>query len=232
MSTVRIPLRSRKYPNLFAIVDEANADLVGQYKWWPLVRTNGKPAYAQAHVTLADGSKKHVLMHRLLMDFPDSPVDHINGNGFDNRRENLRIVMPQQNSWNTGPHEDAFSRYKGVIEVEAGRKWRAVIKVAGKGVSLGTFESEVEAALAYDAASRRFHGEYGYLNFPDLDVLMKRLLSPDALAAAGAAFYSRTTGENEGLWADLPGYVRSIYEDEARDAIGAAIRVTSGDDSP
>src|SRR5207253_3852593 len=95
---------------------------------------------------------------------PSQEVDHRNGDGLDNRRENLRLVAHAQNCRNQRlrPHS---SRFKGVtFNRELGR-WHAAIMVDYRRIHLGTFDSEEEAALAYDEASRELHGEYGRPNF-------------------------------------------------------------------
>ena len=121
----------------------------------------------------------NVGMHRILLNPPRGHVvDHINGNGLDNRRINLRIATPQQNAWN---HPKAkrqtlvSSRYKGVSfrpPQKAARRysnihrlWRAAITVNGKRHILGQFASELEAALVYDQAATEHFGEFARLNF-------------------------------------------------------------------
>jgi hypothetical protein len=87
-------------------------------------------------------------------------VDHINGNGLDNRRCNLRICTPAQNGLNSRPRVDGKSRFKGVFP--HGDRWRA--KVGGR--HLGLFDDEVEAAKARDRLARKLHGKFARLNFP------------------------------------------------------------------
>ena len=106
-------------------------------------------------------------MHRVVAGAPEGLfVDHINHNGLDNRRANLRIVTAKQNSWNTRlGWKQGKSKYKGVGWDENAQKWRASIYIHNKLKHLGRFESEKEAAEAYDAAAKECRGEYAYLNF-------------------------------------------------------------------
>lgn len=109
---------------------------------------------------------RHVQMHRLIMDAPESlEVDHINGNRLDNRRENLRLCTSSQNKCNRGLRRDNTSGYKGVSWHKQRQKWSVRIKTPyGKYLSCGLFEDKREAALAYNKAALNFHGEFAHLN--------------------------------------------------------------------
>jgi len=100
---------------------------------------------------------------------PGMIVDHINRNGLDNRRCNLRIGTIAQNAMNKRGQRNASSRFKGVTWSHHVSKWVASINEGGKRRHLGCFVSEIEAALAYDAAARILHGDWACLNFPDHD---------------------------------------------------------------
>ena len=93
-------------------------------------------------------------------------VDHINHNGLDNRRANLRIATASQNNANSRRGMNrGRSKYKGVWWDEKAGKWRAGIKCQGKCIHLGMFDDEIEAAKAYDRAAGLYHGEFAVLNF-------------------------------------------------------------------
>lgn len=158
MTTVSIPLTQGKE----AIIDPGDLSLVEGRKWSVASRseTHSSRYYAQGFV-----AGRVVLMHRIILDAkPGQIVDHINGDGLDNRRANLRIATPSQNNYNQSMQRHNFWGFKGV---SANRKrWRARIKVNGYVMRLGTFDSPEEAALAYDEAARIHHGEFGRYNFP------------------------------------------------------------------
>lgn len=133
------------------LLDDADLVIVGQYRWRPL--PGQRTTYAQ--------TKKGMLLHRLLL--PDSEeVDHKNGNGLDNRRCNLRAVTRKQNAQNLPKRADSKYRFKGVRR--NGRRWCAYIRVDGIRLHLGQFDSDIEAAAAYNCAAKHHFGEFARLN--------------------------------------------------------------------
>ena len=135
---------------------------------WYRFPTPGRTDYVVGHGRRADGSKETVRLHRMVVGAkPGELVDHINGDGLDNRLENLRICNAQENSRNTKGWRKSSSTFKGVsLHRASGGKWRALIGVGGKSIYLGIFNSEEEAARAYDEAARHHFGEFANLNFP------------------------------------------------------------------
>ena len=105
-------------------------------------------------------------MHRFIMDAPKNCcVDHINHNTLDNRKSNLRIVTHKQNLYNyTKTAKKTSSIYKGVYLHKQSKKWCAQIKVNGNHLSLGLYDSEIKAAVAYNMAARYYFGKYAKLN--------------------------------------------------------------------
>jgi len=106
-------------------------------------------------------------MHRSILNVPDSlVVDHINGNGLDNRKANLRPATRSQNACNIPKYKPSRSKYKGLTWHKARRKWNARIRKNGKTYSLGYFDSQIPAAKAYDTAAKKLHKNFAKLNFP------------------------------------------------------------------
>jgi len=91
-------------------------------------------------------------------------VDHINHDTLDNRKCNLRVVSPSQNQWNRIKRRNGSSRFKGVYRHPQTGRWMARIRCKRQEIYLGLYQSEEDAAKAYDAASRRLHGNYGLVN--------------------------------------------------------------------
>lgn len=152
----------RLWPDGYAKVDPENYDELNKYIWF--VRECKNTSYA---VRIENGF--HIIrMHRQIMNAPKGTlVHHLNNDGKDNRKENLRIVTHRENTVNTKPTGDFTSKYKGVYWNKTGKKWEAGIYHHGKRIYIGRFVDEEEAARAYDAAARKYHGQYAYLNFPE-----------------------------------------------------------------
>ena len=104
-------------------------------------------------------------MHRFLLSPKDNEiVDHINGNGLDNRKSNLRLCTPSQNNQNFRIKKTSKSGYKGVCWHKASKKWRVTIKTVYKQVSGGYFSDKKEAALKYNELASKYFGEFARLN--------------------------------------------------------------------
>lgn len=151
---------------LVALVDDADFESIGKIKWSALA--SGAKIYAAHQWRHPGGEKSAVLMHRLITEACGRlQVDHINGDGLDNRRANLRLCTKAQNAKNRKQRPPA-SGFKGVYRRDDGRgsgkRFRALISVDGQRVNLGAFPSALDAARAYDAAARRLHGEFASLN--------------------------------------------------------------------
>lgn len=142
-----------------AIVDDEDYESLAAVKWRAF-ESKGTVYACRAHSTL---------MHRVLVPHAGETVDHINGNGLDNRRANLRAATFSENQRNKGKPRTRcpVSRFKGVaLNRNCVSSWYAFYKLDKKKVRLGTFSTEIAAALAYDLAVRARDGKYARLNFP------------------------------------------------------------------
>jgi hypothetical protein len=153
----KIPLSQGK----FAIVDDEDCEFLNQWKWYY------HQGYAVRHVSYGPT----ILMHRVILermgfkDFEDS--DHINRNGIDNRRSNLRPSTHRQNLCNFGRRSNNTSGYIGVHWRKDCRKWRARINIDGKQMCLGFFTDIEDAVQARDKAAKKHHGEFAVLNIKE-----------------------------------------------------------------
>jgi hypothetical protein len=161
----RIPLTQGKY----AIVDPEDYDRLSKYKWYAARCKN--IFYAGRNSRPAKGRKRlYIKMHTAVLKPPRGfIIDHINRNGLDNRKANLRIVTYAQNSLNR-PYKkrpDSPSKYKGVTWHKAQRKWAVQICYNNIHKNVGYFHDEIEAAKAYDKAAKKHHKDFAVLNFPN-----------------------------------------------------------------
>ncbi len=164
---IEIPL-TRGY---FAKVDDADAASVLSVRqtarspagWSASVKPDGA-VYALCGFKRDDGVWTTIRMHNFITGWRF--VDHINGDGLDNRRANLRPATHASNNRNRGGTRLNTSGYKGVTWHKRGRKWMAQIHHKGKHYHLGLFTDLTEAALAYDVAAADMFGEFAWLNFP------------------------------------------------------------------
>jgi len=161
----RIPLTR----GMYAKVDPEDYPRLSRYKWYATSDKNrGGKVYAERTVWEGGKKQRNILMHREILFGAEVKTrllaDHINGDGRDNRKANLRAATHRQNVWNTKAR--GKSKYKGVWQVKGSGKWCARIKVNGRQRNLGRFDDEVEAAKAYDRAAKEECGEFARLNFP------------------------------------------------------------------
>jgi hypothetical protein len=177
----KIPLTQNK----FALVDpEDYAELV-RHKW--CAAKQGNSFYA----VRSEGGRQ-LRMHRVIMNAPAGlVVDHIDHDGLNDVKRNLRSCTPAQNAHNQRPQKGRSSQFRGVCWAKRERKWYSRIQYHGRQQSIGLFDDERDAARARDAAALALHGEYAFLNLPpkpSLLAALKRLLPrrrfPTSLAKA------------------------------------------------
>ncbi len=142
-----------------AVIDTADAPLVGNFNW--TAKISHRTVYAHRKTQL-NGVQRVFLLHRVLAGEPSGmQVDHIDNDGLNNRRENLRIVTHQQNTQNSRARVNNSSGFKGVSLDKKSRKWLAQIQSDKKKRNLGLFETPEDAHAAYVSASRELHGLFG-----------------------------------------------------------------------
>jgi hypothetical protein len=163
----KIPLSSKKYPGLVALVDDdAYGKVMEAGPWRPLL--SRKTFYATRNI-YRSGRRTTQLLHNFIAELYGLPksLDHANRDGLDNRRENLRPATGTQQVANQELRSDNSSGFRGVYRRRDTLRWQSRIFCAGRGVSLGCFDSPEDAARAYDKAAVDLFGEFAFLNFPD-----------------------------------------------------------------
>jgi len=174
--------------NAHATVDTEDLGLLDEYRWRLAKRL-------QLRYARRDVGGKTVYMHRVIMNAPAGmQIDHINGNGLDNRKANLRLCNHTQNQRNARKRKRASSRFKGVNWHCNG--WVARICVNRKRINLGRYKVESEAAQAYDAKAVELFGEFANLNFPSQKT---KLLNEKKQNTSQAACYKYVDLWNCGL---------------------------------
>jgi hypothetical protein len=169
----KIPLTQGKY----AIVDPEDYKELAKYNWY--AKKCERRYYAerwgktQLRLQLRRGrqgsrTRGAIKMHRVIMgDVEGKFIDHINHDGLDNRKANLRFATTQQNTWNKRKQKGNYSsQYKGVHWVKSEKNWRAVITCNKRVIYIGRFDDEKAAAMAYDAKAKELFGEYAAPNLP------------------------------------------------------------------
>jgi hypothetical protein len=153
--TVQIPLGAGR----FARVDDVDAPRILRFRWNYNPDHGEGRGYAQRNV-VRSGKKTTEAMHTFLTGWP--LVDHRDGDGLNNQRDNLRSATHGQNMANRRPNHGR--RFKGAYPLPSGN-WQARINVNKTRHYLGTFPNEESAARAYDVAALAAWGDYAYLNF-------------------------------------------------------------------
>lgn len=142
------------------VIDFDDFEKVRNFKWCARKSSSGNTFYACR-------AANTVQLHHEIMPPPTGmEIDHIDRDGLNNRRSNLRIVTHRQNILNRGPRRNKTSKFCGVSRHQKQQKWQAGLELFGKHIHLGSYEIEADAARAYDEAAIKYFGSFAQLNFP------------------------------------------------------------------
>lgn len=163
--------------NQITYIDNIDSDL-NNYTWSAFKGQTNNTYYALRHLGIWP-NRKTLYIHIIIMErmlgrslVKGELVDHKDGNGLNNLRNNLRLVSNSLNQANRKIDKDNTSGYKGVSLFKRDSLWRSRIKVNNKDIHLAYFtyteQGKIEAAKMYDRAALYFFGEFASLNFPEL----------------------------------------------------------------
>lgn len=153
MKQIKITYNKKSF---IVLLDDSDYKKVNGYNWY------FGSGYAQTRL-----EEKTVYMHRLITNAPKHLcVDHIDGNRLNNQKNNLRLCTRAENTRNSRKQKNNKNTYKGVTQFSNG-KWRAQIWYENKIYQMGMYDTEVEAAIAYDKKAIELHKDFAHLNFPE-----------------------------------------------------------------
>lgn len=152
--------------NLCTTVGDDDYDELSQYKWCASKASMRGPYYAERYTRQIEGKKRKVRMHRAIWERHNFEIqsgyeiDHIDGDSLNNRRCNLRLCTHAQNLRNSKRRKDNISGFRGISLNRRSHKWQATITVDGKTIYLGLSDSPEVVAQIYNAAAKKYHGEF------------------------------------------------------------------------
>lgn len=142
-----------------ALVDDSDFDRLNSFKWYAIKA--GRIWYATRNIMV--GRKRTTLrMHWYILG--GKGIDHIDHNGLNNQKSNLRFCTRSENAMNMRPSTNCTSTFKGVSWHKTNKKWMARIGINGKDIYLGTFTDESEAARIYDRKANELFGKFSFTN--------------------------------------------------------------------
>lgn len=150
------------------MVDDEDFDFLSRWRWH--ATKDGRTYYASRNAyNIGVGGYKNCRMHRFILErhghnLSGLVVDHINSNGLDNRKENLRPCTFRQNGAHHRQIIGASSTYRGVSWSNNCNKWKVSLKSGGVGIHGGYFNSEKDAALRYNILAKEQYGEFAQIN--------------------------------------------------------------------
>lgn len=148
-----------------ALVDDEDFEYLNQFKWYANKSYTTETYYAE-RTAIISGKKINIRMHRVILGIKNGKirVDHKDRNGLNNQKENIRTCNASENGGNRKASKNSTSKYLGVSWDKNRQKWRSTIMKNRKQIPLGRFDSEIDAAIAYNLEAVRVHGEFANLN--------------------------------------------------------------------
>lgn len=155
-----------------ALVDDIDYDRISIFNWYAKYKPTIDRWEASRNSSRTEGKRITITMSREILGlcFGDKRmVDHRNGDALDNRRINLRIATSTENNCNLKKlRKDSTSGYMGVSWHKKRKRWQALLRFKKKNISIGSYKNKRTAAIKRDIAAINLHGEFAFLNFPEL----------------------------------------------------------------
>lgn len=167
MKKIALSRQGKNKDKYFTLVDDEDYEWLSQWRWY-YSNKNKYTGYAVRGVWNKELKRnKRIWIHREILKPPEGLYcDHINGNGLDNRKKNLRTCTSAENQKNRSMSENNTSGFKGVAWHKPSKKWLVSATFNGKRRHLGRYKSKMEAAKVYDEFAKKYHGEFAKFNFP------------------------------------------------------------------
>lgn len=148
---------------MVALVDDEDFEWLNQFKWYAV---KGHNCYYAKRNDYSGDRQTTVKMHRAILGLTDPKVivDHKDHNGLNNRRNNIRECTRSQNMSNKTSHKNSNSKYLGVSFHKGIQKFTARIQSNKKLINIGVYNTELDAAIAYNQSALKHHGEFANLN--------------------------------------------------------------------
>lgn len=168
---IKITVNSKTYGKHEILIDREDFSFLKQYKWHLWKGRTCNTLYARTNIKKPNNKRTVEYMHRIIMeyrkfDIREKSIDHIDGNGLNNIKRNLRTCTNKQNQQNRFSRKGR-SKYKGIYYHKHSKKWMVRVKYNGKVKFLGYFDNEIEAAKIYDNHAKELFGEFANLNFDE-----------------------------------------------------------------
>lgn len=161
MKIVRI--NSKRHGQYDVLVDDEDFDRVVKFTW-RITKSNLSGVLYASSLRRAGSKVIWFQMHRLIMRNPKSQIDHIDGNGLNNQKSNLRLATCSQNRMNTGKYKNNTTGFKGVFLCKNTNRYRVLIRFNKKQICGGRFDDRNQAAKKYNELALKYHGEFARLN--------------------------------------------------------------------
>lgn len=178
-----IVVESQKHGTQHILVDDDDYELVSRHTWHVVVSGNTKKTYyAKTNLPRDKNGKRRspMCMHRLIMKCEPGDgkiIDHKDGDGLNNTKENLRFATQSQNQMNKGKTNRSKTGYLGVYDCGDSTTNKYIARVNKDGVRhhVGRFSCKIEAAKARDKMAKEIHGEFARLNFPEEENIIDKV---------------------------------------------------------